>query len=379
MSIWRYLLWAVLAASATGIFILIRQKALKNGKPFFAVAFFAVRVLMIPLLGLLAVYWDTAFGWKCNMLICAFYMASFGTVLGDFLCATMKSAARINLNKYDGVIRFLNQERNRIRITAGLSAAVFLYGTLCSQIVFPHRYVFTSEKLEQTYEIAVVSDLHYGSTQAEAVVRGIFGRIRKESPDLLILCGDITDEFTSKEQMETVYRIIGETGLKTVAVCGNHDRQAMSKYVGGRTYTDGDLLEAMRENGIELLKEEYLQAGPDLVLLGRADAAVPEERTVSDGSGNPDPEALFVVLDHIQYPEDALLEVGADLQISGHSHAGQYIPLRLIYELAGANPLGEYRYGDAVLYTGIGTSGWRVPFRTEKFCHYELITLKPAE
>jgi len=379
MSVWRYLLWFVLASAATGLLIETEHLIKKNGHRIPELVFLAVRILLVPLLGIWLVYSDTVTGWRYNLAICAFYLASLGTVCGDLLCHAMAFASRIDLKKYGHVISFVHCEKNRICLNLLTAAAVFLFGTLCSQIILPKSYTFRSEKLENTRNIVFVSDLHYGSAQPEAVVRRLFERIRKEQPDLLILGGDITDEFTSKEQMETVYRIIGETGIRTVAIEGNHDRQAKSDLACGRTYTDEELENAMEQNGVRLLKEEYLQIGPDFVLLGRADRRKPEERTMTDSAGNPAPEALFVVLDHIAYPEDDLLAMGADLQLSGHSHGGQYFPLQMIYELARANPVGEYRYGNSVQYTSVGASCWRCPFRTEKFCRYERITLVPSE
>jgi len=61
------------------------------------------------------------------------------------------------------------------------------------------------------------------------------------------------------------------------------------------------------------------------------------------------------------------------------SHGGQYFPLKLIYEAAGGNPAGEYYFGNAVLYTSVGASGWRWPFRTEGSCRYERIRLEPEK
>ena len=66
------------------------------------------------------------------------------------------------------------------------------------------------------------------------------------------------------------------------------------------------------------------------------------------------------------------------MQLSGHTHAAQFFPLRLLYPLF-TPTYGEYAYdGGAMLYVSAGASGWRFPFRTEAHCRFEVVDLLPA-
>ena len=67
----------------------------------------------------------------------------------------------------------------------------------------------------------------------------------------------------------------------------------------------------------------------------------------------------------------------ADLQLSGHTHAGQLFPLRCVYALIGLNVYGDYTIGDTQLYVTSGITGWYLPLRNEANCSYEVITLQP--
>lgn len=144
---------------------------------------------------------------------------------------------------------------------------------------------------------------------------------------------------------------------------------------GGNAFTPQELESTILKNNIQILKDEWISIGDDLVILGREDSSSSERIPIDIIS--PRPENAFVLqIDHSPYIYDEIEKSNADLQISGHTHAAQLFPLRFIYEIAGYNAYGFYRHGNTDVYVSSGASGWRVPFRTEAFCHYEVITLK---
>ena len=71
--------------------------------------------------------------------------------------------------------------------------------------------------------------------------------------------------------------------------------------------------------------------------------------------------------------------VTAVLQLSGHTHAGQFFPLQYVYRLGVDNIYGKYRRGDTDVYVTSGIAGWYFPFRTVARCNYEVITLEPQD
>lgn len=251
------------------------------------------------------------------------------------------------------------------------------YGTLNSQIISPRRHVYTSEKLKKTYKFVFMSDLHYGSAQTERAVNNALMKIKDLKPDFLILGGDITDERTSSEDMKKIYKMIGSLGLDVFFVYGNHDLQKCGNYLKGATFSPEELEEAITSNGIKVLRDEVVQWSDDLVILGREDGDAKERRLKVDQLPERPDKAYTICIDHTPYIEDDILATGADLQLSGHTHAGQVFPLRYVYKLGVRNIYGEYKRGDTILYVSPGISGWYFPFRTEANCNYEVITLSP--
>ena len=111
------------------------------------------------------------------------------------------------------------------------------------------------------------------------------------------------------------------------------------------------------------------------MLLGREDSDC--DRRISVDMLKQRPNNKYVItLDHSPYSYDDITATGADLQLSGHVHAGQLFPLREVYPLTVQNIYGDYRYGDTELYVSAGFSGWCFPLRSEAHCHYEVINLK---
>ena len=263
-------------------------------------------------------------------------------------------------------------------LSLALGILFFAYGTVNMQIVTPERHTFQSAKLTQAHTIVFVSDLHVGSAQSMDTTRKTIQSIRDENPDLVILGGDITDDYTSREEMEETYRLFGQLGVPVYYIDGNHEVVQHAEYIrGGLPYTAEDLTDAMERSGILILKDAYADISPDLLLLGREDAAVPEKRLDTALLENPAPEKYLLVADHQPGSIREHRTLGADLQLSGHTHAGQLFPLQLIYSLF-IDAYGVYPYEDADLYVSAGASGWRVPFRTDAHSHFDVITLLPA-
>ena len=129
---------------------------------------------------------------------------------------------------------------------------------------------------------------------------------------------------------------------------------------------------------ITVLRDEWVSVADDLVIFGREDAAGDSRKPLSDIADRP--EGAFVLsVDHSPYETKDIIESGADLQLSGHTHAGQLFPLRMVYDLAGYDAYGFYRHGNTNLYVSAGVSGWCFPLRTEAGCHYEVLTLQPED
>ena len=267
--------------------------------------------------------------------------------------------------------------RHLRRASLILGLAFFLYGTVNMQIVTPEYHRFASPKLTETHRIVFVSDLHVGSSQSFDTTRRTIEKIGAEDPDFVILGGDITDDYTTKAEMEETYRLFGALGVPVYYIDGNHELVQHPEYMpDGIDYSREELLSAIERNGITILRDETVSLAPDLLLLGREDSADLSQRKAVT---KPAAGGFFLVADHQPVSIREHLALGADLQLSGHTHAAQFFPLKLLYPLF-TPTYGEYEYPrGAKLYVSAGASGWRLPFRTEAHCRFDVVDLVPAE
>jgi predicted MPP superfamily phosphohydrolase len=69
---------------------------------------------------------------------------------------------------------------------------------------------------------------------------------------------------------------------------------------------------------------------------------------------------------------------GVDLQLSGHTHAGQIWPFVWLVRLAVRFVRGVYREGASRLYVSPGTAFWGPPMRVGTRAEITLLTLRAA-
>ena len=80
-------------------------------------------------------------------------------------------------------------------------------------------------------------------------------------------------------------------------------------------------------------------------------------------SGAP-PADLKLLLAHQPKSLFAAKRAGFDLQISGHTHGGQFFPWNLFVHLAHPVVAGLKRFDDLWVYVSRGTGYWGPPIRT---------------
>lgn len=243
------------------------------------------------------------------------------------------------------------------------------------------EYTVTSEKLDSGYDVVFLSDIHYDTIQNPDALNRAVEEINARKPDLIILGGDIVEEGTSKESMEEAFRVLGnlKSLYGTYYIYGNHDRQSYLA-PSSRAYTLGELEEAIRSNGIEILCDRWISVGEDLVLAGREDVGEAYGRLpTGDLLRGADRDRFLLVVDHQPVGVEENAGAGVDLQLSGHTHGGQIFPAGYLIDLFGGRNCGLYRQGDCQVIVSSGAAGWGFPVRTQGRCEYVVVHLRAAE
>lgn len=217
------------------------------------------------------------------------------------------------------------------------------------------------------FTIVQLSDLHLGRHASRDRLRGVVEQVNRLSPDLIVISGDLVDDDIpeTKGLSECLRGLAATHGV--LAVAGNHDY-----YIGY------DVFERFaRRSNITVLRNQRRQVGSAIEVAGIDE---PAGRSFAEGGPNldlalagRDPALPVVLLAHRPESFERHAARGVDLQLSGHTHAGQIPPLDLLVWLLNAYSYGYREYGAAAIYTSCGTSTWGPPMRL--FSHNEIVRI----
>lgn len=267
-----------------------------------------------------------------------------------------------------------------------LTAALMLGGYLNLQCMQATEYtVYTAKPIRaEGYRVALLADLHYGVSIDDAALKGVCDEISQKGVDIVVLCGDIVDDSTSKAQVESVFHILGDidSTYGVFYTYGNHDRPFGN--VQGE-YTADFLYETIVKNDIIVLQDDTFIINDELTLVGREDkgfSAQSNRKSIFTLLSDVDRSDFILTLDHkpCEYAENG--KAGTDLILSGHTHAGQLWPLNWVQELVPFND-GVYGYYDvdqdtAAIITS-GVAGWGFEIKTAAPAEYVIVDIWPKE
>jgi uncharacterized protein len=210
--------------------------------------------------------------------------------------------------------------------------------------------------------IVQISDLHVGPTMRAAYVRRVVAMTKALAPDLVALTGDIVDGPVPR--LAGLVAPLAELarGGRAFLVLGNHDY-----YAGAAAWSAA--FEAM---GLRLLQNAHvtLERGAARLLVGGViDFAArlddPHARPRPDLAMNGGGAAGFrLLLAHNPKIAPLAETAGFDLQLSGHTHGGQFFPWTLAVRLVhGPHAAGLSRRGRMWVYVSAGTGTWGPPVR----------------
>ncbi|RYZ59203.1 MAG: metallophosphoesterase [Proteobacteria bacterium] len=212
--------------------------------------------------------------------------------------------------------------------------------------------------------IVQISDLHVGPTIHKKYVEKVVAQSNALEADLIVLTGDIVDGSIRDLKEHTAALANLKAKLGVYLILGNHDY-----YSGADAW-----VEEFRALGIKVLLNSHVRlehAGLEFMLAGVLDPAV----KAFSKELKPDPalargdlassESLFrILLAHNPKLAQEAARAGFHLQVSGHTHAGQFIPWTWITKMIHApHYAGLSQEGPMWVYVSAGTGSWGPPLR----------------
>jgi predicted MPP superfamily phosphohydrolase len=226
------------------------------------------------------------------------------------------------------------------------------------------------------FTIVQISDLHINSMTSMSSIEQLVHQVNELSPNLIAITGDLVDG-TVKDLLPKVEALEKLNPKNCICfVTGNHE------------YYSGDL-----QNWLKVFnKMNWCVLMNDNVFIQRNEAklavvGIPDSTSRGNFGGGvtPNLERAFggipkgtpkILLHH--KPENFVEAERADiaLQLSGHTHGGQYFPWTAIFPLFHHFPYGLKRYKRMWMYTNVGTGYWGPPNRFLRSKELTLLVLK---
>jgi hypothetical protein len=240
------------------------------------------------------------------------------------------------------------------------------------------------------FTIAQLSDIHVGPTIKSGYIQRIVDAVNGLGADTIAITGDLVDG-SVPELREHIAPLAGLRARHgTFVVTGNHEY-----YAGAPAWID-----ELRRLGLKVLLNEHVVLQTRNVRGAQTDEELFESALVLagvtdftaghfDAAHASDPHlALYdapplvhtrVLLAHQPRSAPLAAAAGYQLQLSGHTHGGQFFPWNLFVPMQQPFTAGLHRLHDMWVYVSRGTGYWGPPKRFGAPSEITLLTLVPAK
>jgi predicted MPP superfamily phosphohydrolase len=208
--------------------------------------------------------------------------------------------------------------------------------------------------------IVAASDIHLGTIVGSHRMDSIAKKINSLNPDLVLLPGDIVDEdLTSvikKNPGEALRQIKSRFGI--FAATGNHEHIAGVEKA----------CEYLENHSVTVLRDESIKIADSFYVVGREDLASDrfdgfQRKTLPELMAEVDRSFPIILMDHQPSNLAEASREGIDLQLSGHTHNGQFWPANYIVDAIFELAWGYRKIGDTHFYVSNGVGTWGPPIR----------------
>ena len=219
------------------------------------------------------------------------------------------------------------------------------------------------------FTVAQISDIHVGPTIKTHYLQRIVDKVNGLKVNMVAITGDLVDGSVKElgQHVAPLAQLSSTHG--TFFVTGNHEY-----YSGAHSW-----IEALRALGVQVLMNEHvlIQHNTDnqdpepavMVIAGVADYSAHhfDESHRSDPhkaiAFAPDHAVFKLLLAHQPRSATDAADAGFDLQLSGHTHGGQFWPWNHFVQFQQPYTAGLHKLRDLWVYTSRGTGYWGPPKR----------------
>ena len=353
---------------------MINNKVAAGGFIFLGIIITMLRLLCLSLVLVLTIY---PFAYMRKNLIT--HNEFFGIFLGNYIyfsiCLLLVMLALL-------AVHLLVKKMTVKQIMATSAAALVIAGVVGYYNyrvadVIQQQIVIAKPAEVSSLRLAFISDLHLNSNSNRQLFVDAVSKINQAKVDLVFVGGDLLQD--SYRQVSDDYQAVFsqlEASLGKYLVMGNHEYY--SEDVEGNI----DYIESL---GFTVIRDALLTVnGVQFVV--RDDTYNQQRLSLAElyQTLSIDPAKPIVVLDHNPASIQESRQLGADLQLSGHTHAGQFFPFNVMLDMAYDNARGYKQFDQlhTIVSEGLGVGYWRkvgpwqMPYRLGTNSQINIIDLR---
>ncbi len=245
--------------------------------------------------------------------------------------------------------------------------------------VWQKDYHLETDKSLAPLRVAMLSDIHLGTTFNSQGFTHYLQRIESQHPDILLIPGDFVDYTAQREDLRLAAKALSELSIPYGVwfSFGNHDEPSL----GVRNFSGDEFRQILTEQHIHILEDSCELIDNRFYIAGRKDRSMGPRASIQDLLAPLDTSKYIIVLDHQpnDYANEA--ESSADLILSGHTHGGQLFPIHWIGRWIGAfdRAYGYERRNATDFIVTSGISDWAMHFKTGARSEYVIIDITSSE
>ena len=219
---------------------------------------------------------------------------------------------------------------------------------------------------------ALVSDTHLGHVRNSRFVRRLVRALARLRPDVVFLAGDLYDGTSGDfDKLAAPWTELTTPHSPPVVphgvyyIAGNHDE----------FYGDAEYHEPLARAGVRELNNQKVEVdGLQLVGVHYRDATHPDHYRAILRRALIDRSRASVLLLHAPYHMEIAEAEGVSLQLSGHTHGGQFFPYTWVARRVwGKFVHGLQQLGNLRVFISYGAGTWGPPMRVGTFPEIVLI------
>lgn len=212
---------------------------------------------------------------------------------------------------------FINIPQEVISILLLIIVLIGIYAYYNAHRIVIKEHVLEFDKLDENISIAHLSDVHFGSIRHKQIIEDVADKLNRLSDtcDLAIISGDLADGSCIVEEDD--FLALKNVDMPIIFTSGNHD------YYPGLE----NVHKACQNAGIIILENESMTY-KNLNIYGLSYSFDDIPMPTRDELESVIKENMINIVNyHIPNGWQELSQIGFDVQLSGHTHGGQFHPV----------------------------------------------------